>query len=81
MFRWTLLRFKDGEDVAGLIIGETEDEIQLLLPAGVRQTVKKSDIAKREIQERSPMPEGLIQTTSELRDLLAYLLSQKQAGQ
>ena len=81
MFRWTLLRFKDDEQVAGLVIGETEDEIQLLLPAGLRQTVNKSDIAKREIQDRSPMPEGLIQTAGELRDLLAYLLLQKQPGQ
>ncbi len=81
MFRWTLLQFKDDETVAGLVIGETEDEVQLLLPAGVRRTVKKRDIAKREVQDRSPMPEGLIQTASELRDLLAYLLLQKQAGQ
>jgi putative heme-binding domain-containing protein len=81
MFRWTMLRFKNDEELAGLVIGETEDEIQLLLPAGIRQTVTKSKIAKREIQDRSPMPEGLIQTTSELRDLLAYLLSQKQPGQ
>ncbi len=80
MFRWTLLRFKDGDDVAGLVTGETEDEIQLLLPAGVRRVVKKNDVAKQEIQERSPMPEGLIQTPNELRDLLAYLLSQKQTG-
>jgi len=81
MFRWTLLRFKDDEAAAGLVIGETEDEIHLLLPAGLRQTVKKSDIAKREIQDRSPMPEGLIQTASEMRDLLAYLLLQKQPDQ
>jgi len=77
MFRWTLLQFKDGDDVAGLVTGETEDEIQLLLPAGVRRVINKSDVAKREIQERSPMPEGLIQTPGELRDLLAYLLAQK----
>jgi putative heme-binding domain-containing protein len=77
MFRWTLLRLKDGDDLAGLVTGETEDEIQLLLPAGVRRVVHKNEVAKREIQERSPMPEGLIQTPGELRDLLAYLLSQK----
>jgi len=39
--------------------------------------VRKGDIAKREIQDRSPMPEGMIQTPAELRDLLAFLLSQK----
>jgi putative heme-binding domain-containing protein len=77
MFRWTLVRFKDDEEVAGLVTGETSDEIDLLLPAGVHRAVRKSDIAKREIQDRSPMPEGMIQTPAELRDLLAFLLSQK----
>jgi putative heme-binding domain-containing protein len=77
MFRWTLVHFKDDEEVAGLVTGETSDEIDLLLPAGVHRAVKKSDIAKREIQDRSPMPEGMIQTPAELRDLLAFLLSQK----
>jgi len=77
MFRWTLVRFKDDEEVAGLVTGETSDEIDLLLPAGVHRAVKKNDIAKREIQDRSPMPEGMIQTPAELRDLLAFLLSQK----
>jgi putative heme-binding domain-containing protein len=77
MFRWTLVRFKDDEEVAGLVTGETSDEIDLLLPAGVHRTVRKGDIAEREIQDRSPMPEGMIQTPAELRDLLAFLLSQK----
>ena len=61
MFRWTLVRFKDDEEVAGLVTGETSDEIDLLLPAGVHRAVRKGDIAKREIQDRSPMPEGMIQ--------------------
>ena len=76
MFRWTLLHLKDDESIAGLVTGETADEIELLLPAAVRQVVKKKDVTKREIQDRSPMPEGLIQTPAELRDLLAFLLSQ-----
>jgi putative heme-binding domain-containing protein len=77
MFRWTLLGLKDDEEIAGLVTGETADEIDLLLPAGVHRKLKKSLITKREIQERSPMPEGIIQTPIELRDLLAYLFSQK----
>lgn len=77
MFRWTLVRLKDDDEIAGLVTGETSDEIDLLLPAGVHRALRKSDIAKREIQDRSPMPEGLVQTPAELRDLLAFLLSQK----
>ncbi|MDB6038001.1 MAG: hypothetical protein JWM99_1842 [Verrucomicrobiales bacterium] len=77
MFRWTLVRLKDDEEVAGLVTGETSDEIDLLLPAGVHRAVRKSAIAGREIQDRSPMPEGLVQTPAELRDVLAFLLFQK----
>jgi putative heme-binding domain-containing protein len=77
MFRWTLVHLKDDEEIAGLVTGETSDEIDLLLPNGIHRAVRKSAISKREIQERSPMPEGLVQTPAELRDLLAFLLSQK----
>ena len=77
MFRWTLVRLNDDEEFAGLVTGETADEIDLLLPAGIHRTVAKSKIAERQIQDRSPMPEGLIQSPDELRDLLAFLLSQK----
>jgi len=41
MFRWALVQFKDDEEIAGLVTGETSDEIDLLLPAGVHRTVKK----------------------------------------
>lgn len=77
MFRWTLVRLKNDEEFAGLVTGETADEIDLLLPSAIHRVVKKSDIVKREIQNRSPMPEGLIQTPTELRDLLAFLMSQR----
>ena len=73
-----MLTEKSGDSVAGLITSETGDEIELLLPTGIRQTIKKSDIAKRELQDRSPMPEGLITTPAELRDLLSYLMTLKE---
>src|SRR6185436_8440041 len=77
MFRWTLVHLKDDEEIAGLVTGETGDEIDLLLPSAIHRTVRKNAITSREIQDRSPMPEGMIQTPAELRDLLAFLLSYK----
>ena len=77
MFRWTLIRLKSEDEIAGLVSSETADELDLLLPTGVHQLIKKKDVVHREIQDRSPMPEGLIQTVDELRDLLAFLTSQK----
>ena len=78
IFKWTLLTKKDGISIAGLITSETGAQLEVLLPSGVSQTLKKDDIAKRELQDRSPMPEGLIQNPDELRDLLAYLMSLKE---
>lgn len=76
-FRWTLAKLKNGDVVAGLITSETASEVEFLLPAGLRRPVKKADITSRELQERSPMPEGLILNPAELRDLVAFLFSQK----
>ncbi|MDB5319904.1 MAG: heme-binding protein, partial [Phycisphaerales bacterium] len=78
IFKWTMVTKKDGDDVAGLITSETGAELELLLPSAIRETIKKSDIAKRELQDRSPMPEGLIVNPTELRDLLAYLATLKE---
>lgn len=78
IFKWTLVTLKDGGTPAGLITSETGAEIELLLPSAVRRTVKKSDIIRRELQDRSPMPESLIQTPAEMRDMLAFLVSLKE---
>jgi putative heme-binding domain-containing protein len=79
IFKWTMVTRKDGTKTAGLIIGENGTEIELLLPAATRQTIVKDSIAKREMQDRSPMPEGLITTSDDLRDLLAYLIGLKES--
>jgi putative heme-binding domain-containing protein len=78
LFRWTYLMLKNGEETSGLITDETATEIQVLLPSTVRRTIKKSLIATRELQNRSPMPEGLVKTPSELGDVLAFFLTQKE---
>jgi putative heme-binding domain-containing protein len=78
LFRWTYLVLKNGEETSGLITDETAGDILVLLPSGVRRIIRKNDIATRELQNRSPMPEGLVKTPAELGDLLAYLLTQKE---
>jgi putative heme-binding domain-containing protein len=77
IYKWTMVTKKSGDSIAGLITSETGAEIELLLPTGIRQAIKKADIAKRELQDRSPMPEGIITTPAELRDLLSYLMTLK----
>src|SRR2546423_7732884 len=68
-FRWTRATLKDGDIVSGLVIGETASGVDFLLPTGIRQTIPRADIASSQIQDRSPMPDGLIQTREEMRDL------------
>jgi len=76
-YRWTAFKLKDGDEVDGLVTSESAEMVEVLLPSAARRTVKKEDIAVRQLQNHSPMPEGLIQTPGELRDLLAFLGSLK----
>ncbi|MDB5333407.1 MAG: rane-bound dehydrogenase domain protein, partial [Phycisphaerales bacterium] len=77
-FRWTVAKLKDGDVITGLVTSETGTDVEFLLPTGIHKALKRSDIAASRIEDRSPMPDGLIQTPAELRDLLAYLVSVKQ---
>lgn len=77
-FRWTVTKLKSGDVINGLVTSETATDVEFLLPTGLHQTLRRADIADRRIEDRSPMPEGLIQTPAELRDLVAYLASIKQ---
>ncbi|MGE3316425.1 MAG: ThuA domain-containing protein [Planctomycetaceae bacterium] len=60
----------------GLVVAETADQLELLLPDATRRTIKLADIEERKTSNLSPMPQGLMKTTDELRDLAAYLLSE-----
>src|SRR4051812_40375955 len=71
---------KDGEDVVGRILEETEDKVVVMvnpLEPEKKTTIKKSEIAKRAPSKLSPMPEGLVNilTKDEILDLVAYMES------
>ena len=74
-FRATSIVTSDGQSLSGLIVGETASTIELLLPDTSRRTIAKKEIDERERTSLSPMPVGLVKTPAELRDVLAYLLS------
>ena len=74
-FRATTILKHDGRILTGLITAEAADELELLLPDATRQIVRKADVDERSAGTLSPMPQGLVRTPQELRDLLAYLLS------
>jgi putative heme-binding domain-containing protein len=74
LFRGTLVRTKDGQIYYGLVIGETADTLDMRLQDTSLKTFKKADLTGRKQEERSPMPQGLVRTPVELRDLLAFVL-------
>jgi putative heme-binding domain-containing protein len=75
------IQLKNGDDLTGLIVGETEDELAVKIQGGTVNRLKKAEIARREKQALSIMPAGLQQamTTQEFVDLLEYLVSLKKA--
>jgi putative heme-binding domain-containing protein len=75
IFGTTLIVTTDGQALSGLVVEEDEKQLVLLLPTASRRTVAKNEIEERRLQATSPMPSGLVKSTVELRDLLAYLLS------
>jgi len=73
---------KNGDDLLGLIASETATEIALKAPGGTLTKLASSEVATREKQTQSIMPEGLAAglTTPELIDLVEYLASLKKAA-
>jgi putative heme-binding domain-containing protein len=74
-FRASVLVTTRGQTLTGLVVSETADDLELLLPDATRQRLRKKDVEERKPTNLSPMPAGLVKTPRELRDLLAYLLA------
>jgi putative heme-binding domain-containing protein len=73
------LDLKNGDEVFGLIVSETANELALKVAGGILTRYPKSEILKRQKQTLSNMPAGLQQTMTkeELVDLVEYLVSLK----
>jgi putative heme-binding domain-containing protein len=73
------ITLKSGDDLEGLIVSETADEVLLKDAKAIATHVKKGDIATRRKLKTSLMPVGLQQTmsTQDLVDLVGYLSSLK----
>lgn len=71
----TNVELKNGETIAGLLIGESEKTLTLISATGEKMELNKNKIAKRSPSKISIMPEGLIDTMNlhDLVDLFAFL--------
>jgi putative heme-binding domain-containing protein len=78
-FRASTLTLADGRVLTGLVLNETADALELIQPDATRTMLLKKEIEGRKASDLSPMPVGLVKTPEELKDLLAYLLSDNPA--
>jgi len=74
VFRATQVVLDDGRQFLGLVVGETADKLELLLSDTKRVQLSKRQIEQRELVNQSPMPQGVVKTPEELRDLIAFLM-------
>jgi putative membrane-bound dehydrogenase-like protein len=74
-----VLKLKDGTEMAGIISSETENDLELSLPGGVKKKYQRSMVASRKEMDNSMMPANLQQamTEQQLVDLIEYLYSLK----
>jgi len=79
LYQNTILTLKDGDDVTGRIIEETDQKLTVVTDPikTTKVEVRKSDVVNRRLSKLSPMPEGLVNTMSkdQILDLIAYLQS------
>ena len=66
---------KDGRSLTGIMASETPESITLRQPAGVEETIPRSNLTSLTASPLSLMPQGFEKTLTpqDLADLLAYL--------
>jgi putative heme-binding domain-containing protein len=77
VFKATQITTTKGHVFSGLAVADDAQKIELILQDATRKVILKSDVDNRRMLDTSPMPQGVIKTPTELRDILAYLLSDK----
>jgi putative heme-binding domain-containing protein len=75
------LELKNGDEISGLLVSETESEVAVKVRGGAVTRYAKTDLASRRKSALSVMPAGLQQmmSTQDLLDLVEYLTSLKKA--
>ena len=80
----TIIETKDGRNVAGRVVENTDDHVKLLSAGDKEDVISKREIATMRTEKISVMPEGLVDTMSDadLRNLLWYVFAppQERAG-
>ena len=75
VFKSSTIETTDGKVITGLVVSETGEKLEVLLLDTKRVSINKADIEVRKLADVSAMPQGVVKTPKELRDVIAYLLS------
>ena len=78
LFRSTVVRLNSGDLFGGLVTSETAEKLEMRLQDTTLKSFNKSDLNARKQEEKSPMPQGLVRTPEELKDILAYVMRDAQ---
>ena len=75
----TTLTMANGEELMGLVAGESGGQITLRIGADQERRIRAADVKSRQESRISPMPEGLLDALSlqQVADLLEYLATLK----
>lgn len=75
---WMVLK-DDGQTITGILLGETDTEVQIKDDKGIKHTIPVAEIDEKKPQKLSLMPEDLHKEISsqDLIDLVEYLVSLK----
>ncbi len=80
----TIIETKDGRNVAGRVVENTDDHVKLLSAGDKEDVISKREIATMRTEKISVMPEGLVDAMADadLRNLLWYVFAppQERAG-
>ena len=74
VFKSTIIQTTDGKVITGLVVAETAEKVEVLQPDTKRISLLVKDIEARKLTDISAMPQGIVKTPEELRDVIAYLL-------
>jgi putative membrane-bound dehydrogenase-like protein len=74
-YQLNVFKLKSGATMSGIVQFEDAQSFRLAMPGGVKFTVAKGEVEKREILPMSLMPEGLLEALSkeQVINLVAYL--------
>ncbi|MFK8111315.1 MAG: PVC-type heme-binding CxxCH protein [Rubripirellula sp.] len=80
-FRMTILLLEDDRIINGLVTTET-DRTLTMQTATESLTIRQDSIQSRKVTEKSPMPDGLLESLSEtqIKDLVGYLQAPSQVS-